>query len=202
MAFLEIRFPLDISYGATGGPGYKTDVVALGSGFESRNQNWLAARGSWDVAKACKNATMRRALLAFFRVAKGRAHGFRFRDWSDYKVVDEEGVLVATATPDVYQLVKRYQNTAGQEDRTIYKPVTAAIYEGVTLLVAGVDYTLDATTGLVTVAANSPPIVPTSWLGEFDIPVRFDTDKLDLTVEGNKEFFRASSIQVVELRQA
>ncbi len=43
MAFIETRFPDDISYGAAGGPGYQTDVVTVNSGAEQRNAAWQDA---------------------------------------------------------------------------------------------------------------------------------------------------------------
>lgn len=200
MPFLNIRFPLDISYNAVGGPGFMTQVVATAAGYESRNQLWAEARGSWNVAKACRNDLMRAKLISFFRVAKGRANGFRFRDFTDYTVKAGEGVLAATSTPDVYQLNKRYTNVGGTHDRKITRPVTAAIYNGSNnLLVAGVDYVLNGDTGLLTML-GSPAATPSYWLGEFDVPARFDIDKLDLTIE-DIDFFRAQSIQVVELRE-
>jgi uncharacterized protein (TIGR02217 family) len=43
--FHEVQFPPDISYGASGGPGYRTTVITTVSGHERRNSNWTAARG-------------------------------------------------------------------------------------------------------------------------------------------------------------
>lgn len=204
MSFLDVRFPLDISYGAVGGPEFSTEVVAFKSGLEQRNQNWDVARCSWDVAKACKNRALVGKLITFFRVAKGRAFSFRFRDFTDFTVARSEGVFVATDVPDVYQLAKKYRNEAGEpnaENRAILLPTTATIWDGDgTLLTAGIDYTLDPLGGLVTMAADSPPIVPAAWSGEFDVPVRFDIDKLPLTIE-DRDFWRSTSIQLIEVKE-
>ena len=43
MAFYEVQFPSSISFGAQGGPGYRTDVVVVSSGAETRNVTWAAA---------------------------------------------------------------------------------------------------------------------------------------------------------------
>lgn len=201
MAFLESpRFPTGISYGASGGPGYSTDVVVLGSGFEQRNQNWAAARCAYDVARACKTTDLRDALIAFFRIAKGKANGFRFKDFTDFEVSQSEGIL-SNLGGGQYQLQKRYSNAGGNEDRDIKKPVsgTVVVYNGSSVaLQAGTDYTLDATTGIITVG-GSPTPQPASWAGEFDVPVRFDTDQLRLVAE-DIEFFRSQAIPLVELR--
>jgi uncharacterized protein (TIGR02217 family) len=88
MAFHEVRFPDDIAYGATGGPEYLTSVVSMASGYEQRNANWSAARGKWNVASGLKHQAQLNTLIAFFRARKGKAYGFRFKDWTDYKVTD------------------------------------------------------------------------------------------------------------------
>ncbi len=85
MTFHEIQFPPDIAYGATGGPEYATTVVAMASGFEQRNANWSAARLKWNVASGLKHQAQLNTLIAFFRARKGRAYGFRFKDWTDYR---------------------------------------------------------------------------------------------------------------------
>jgi uncharacterized protein (TIGR02217 family) len=47
MSFVEVQFPSDISYGATGGPMFLTDVVATVSGHEQRNSKWSQARARY-----------------------------------------------------------------------------------------------------------------------------------------------------------
>jgi len=84
VAFHDIQFPPEISYGAQGGPEFSTSVITVKSGQESRNQNWSESRIKWDVSTAIKNQTDLEELIAFFRARKGRAHAFRFKDWSDY----------------------------------------------------------------------------------------------------------------------
>jgi uncharacterized protein (TIGR02217 family) len=83
--FHEVRFPDNIAYGATGGPEFATTVVATGSGHEKRNVNWSEARGRWDVASGLKKQAQIDELIAFFRARRGKAYGFRFKDWTDYK---------------------------------------------------------------------------------------------------------------------
>ena len=82
--FHEVRFPDNIAYGATGGPEFATTVVATGSGHEKRNVNWSEARGRWDVASGLKKQAQIDELIAFFRARRGKAYGFRFKDWTDY----------------------------------------------------------------------------------------------------------------------
>lgn len=197
MSFLDVRFPVTISYGAVGGPEWRTDVVILDSGHEQRNQNWSSARCRWDVAQACKTDAMRSALIAFFRVARGRANSFRFKDFTDFEVASGEGVLSAVGD-GTYQLQKRYTNAGGTYDRDITLPLSVLLYRNSTLLTEGVDYNLNDTTGVVT-PIGSPTTIPTSWIGEFDVPARFDTDRIGLVAE-DIDFFRSQSIPIIEVR--
>lgn len=162
MAFLEIQFPVGIARGAAGGPGYNTTMVVVNSGAEKRNQNWSAPLGVWDVAHGVKSQAQMDALIAFFRVVKGRANGFRFKDWLDYQATIANGLLgagVGTGLP-TYQLVKRYSNAAGSEDRSITKPVAGTLtpYRNTVEVVAGSgagQYAVDTTTGIVTFVADA-----------------------------------------------
>ena len=87
--FHEVRFPDNIAYGATGGPEFATTVVATGSGHEKRNVNWSEARGRWDVASGLKKQAQIDELIAFFRARRGKAYGFRFKDWTDYRATGQ-----------------------------------------------------------------------------------------------------------------
>lgn len=163
MAFIETpRFPENISYGAAGGPNYKTDVVMVNSGFEQRNINWLDARNTYDVSHGLRDETTKGDLIKFFRGVKGRAHGFRFKDWTDYQATVANGVLgtgVGTGGP-TYQLIKKYTAGSLVEDRTISKPVsgTITLYRAgspVTLGAAAGNASVDYTTGIVTFVPDS-----------------------------------------------
>ncbi len=198
MAFHEIRFPDDIAYGASGGPEFATTIVTMASGFEQRNINWQAARGRWDVASGLKNQTQLDTLLAFFRGRKGRAHGFRFKDWSDFRAT---GQLIGTGdgTNKTFQLVKNYTSGAGSESRIIKKPVsgTTKIYLNGVQLTSG--WSISSSTGIVTINTAPSNGVPVTADFEFDVPVRFDTDRMAVTIE----FFNLhqwSGIPIVEIR--
>ena len=199
MAFLDIQFPPRIAFNALGGPEYQTDVVVLASGHEQRNQNWAVARGQWDVAHAIKTAADKNALIAFFRVAKGRANSFRFKDWLDFEASLTEGVLTSLGG-GTYQLAKRYTNAAGSEDRNITLPVngTVVVKQGAVTLVSGGDYSINYATGVLTVI-GSPMPAPTAWSGEFDVPARFDTDRMQASII-DKAVYRWESIPIVEVR--
>ena len=197
-SFHEVQFPPDISYGASGGPGYSTTVVAMVSGHEKRNVNWSQARGSWNVAHGLKTRVQVADLIAFFRARKGKAYGFRFKDWTDY-----HGIVQPLGTGDgtirTFPLVKRYASGGETETRPIGKPVagTVRVYRNGTVIASG--WTVDLTTGLVTftIAPSAGAVVTADF--EFDVPARFDTDRMDLTAE-TYDLARWAQIPVVELR--
>ncbi len=180
--FADVQFPPDISYGSSGGPEYTTDLVITASGHEQRNVNWAQARLRYNVAKGVKNAAQLASLIAFFRARKGRAHAFRFKDWSDYRA-EAETLGTGNGSVTQFQLVKRYISGGVQETRAITKPVagTVQVYKNAVLQTSGVS--VNHTTGMVTFSAApaNGQVVTANF--EFDVPVRFDTDRLEATLD-------------------
>lgn len=210
MSFMETpRFPDAVAFWADGGAGYNTTVVILNSGFEQRNVNWAQSRGRWDISSGLRKSDDVAATIAFFRAVKGKAYGFRFKDFNDY----QQGTIapyfsLVTLSPIVFQMVKTYSPTgSGFTDiRTIQKPVSTAFVMkrlGVTL-VAGVgvnQYTLAAATGKVTMGAGSDTSPANfTWEGEFDVPVRFDTDEMKGHREPQGGFYEWNPIPLIEIR--
>jgi uncharacterized protein (TIGR02217 family) len=198
MSFHEVQFPTDIAFGAQGGPQYSTSVVAMASGYEQRNQNWAAARSSWNVASGLKNQTQLNTLLAFFRGRKGRAFGFRFKDWSDYQTTGE-AIGTGDGTNRIFQLTKTYTSGPSNEIRTISKPVagTVAVYLAGVVQTSG--FTIDTTTGLISFAVA--PVSGTAITADFqfDVPVRFDTDQMAVSLE-QYNLGQWSGIPIIEIR--
>ena len=196
--FHEVRFPPDISYGAVGGPGWSTSIVTTVSGHERRNANWSQARGRWNVAHGLKRREQVAELIAFFRARMGRAYGFRFKDWTDYQALAQTLGTGDGATKS-FQLVKRYASGGEVASRTITKPVagTVKLYRDGVQATSG--WSVDAATGLVTfTAAPAMGVIVTADF-EFDVPARFDTDQMELTIE-TYELGSWGQIPVVEIR--
>lgn len=182
MAFVEEQFPADISYGSAGGPEFSTDVVASVSGAEQRNSNWSQARARYNVAHGVKTQDQLAALIAFFRARRGRAVGFRFKDWLDYHMEDADFATGDGATRR-FQLAKPYESGGVTHWRTINKPVIGTVTITVDGLMAGSSATVDYSTGMVeftTPPANGAVLRASC---EFDVPVRFDTDRLSARLE-------------------
>lgn len=183
MAFVETRFPTDIAYGSAGGPEYNTDIVITQGGYEQRNINWSQARARYNVAHGVKTQLQLNTLIAFFRARKGRASGFRFKDWTDYQA---SGEVIGTGDGVItdFQLVKSYSDGGIIEERTINKPVQSSVNIYLdTVLESPANYSVDQVTGIVSfnVAPATSVVITADF--EFDVPVRFDTDRLSATLE-------------------
>lgn len=198
MAFVETRFPADISYGSAGGPEYSTDIIMIQSGYEQRNINWSAARARYNVAYGVRTQPQLDALIAFFRARKGRADGFRFKDWTDYKTTAQT-IATGNGSTTVFPLIKTYVSGSTSETRTIAKPVagTINIYLDGVLQTSGV--TVSTLTGLVTFTAApaNGKIITADF--EFDVPVRFDTDRLSASLD-SYGISSVHDIPLVEIR--
>lgn len=182
MAFYETRFPLDVALGFTGGPERRSELVALASGREERNQRWAGSRRRYNAASGVKQLDDLQAIFDFFEMAAGRVHGFRLRDWADWKSCAPQQtpgpfdqLLEATADPLEWRLAKTYGKAGFREwRRMIRKPVAGTVAVSVAGAPLASGWTVEATTGLVTFTA--PPATAPRAGFEFDVPVRFDTD--------------------------
>jgi uncharacterized protein (TIGR02217 family) len=211
MAFHDIRFPTGISVGASGGPERRTDIVVLGSGHEERNQRWADSRRRYDAGYGVKSLDDLQSVIAFFEERRGRLHGFRWKDHADHKScllteipeAEDQPVGLGDGAASEFRLVKRYGGSFAPWSREIAKPVIGTVKLTVdgALQTEGADYFVDYGSGLVTFDEGSIPgegAVITAGF-EFDVPVRFDTDRLEINLEG---FGHGSipSVPVVEIR--
>lgn len=183
MAFIETRFPTDIAYGSGGGPEYSTDIVITQSGYEQRNANWSQARARYNVAHGVKTQAQLDVLIAFFRARRGRADGFRFKDWTDYRATGQ-AIGTGDASTTAFQLVKTYASGGASETRTISKPVAGTVQVYVDAVPQNSSaFSAGLTDGMVTFAAPPASGAAITADFEFDVPVRFDTDRLAATLD-------------------
>ena len=196
--FHEVQFPPDISYGAAGGPGYSTSIVTTVSGHERRNANWASSRGRWNVAHGLKKREQVAALIAFFRARRGRAYGFRFKDWTDHQAF-AQALGVGDGATKTFQLVKHYPSGGVIETRVITKPVasTVKVYRDGVEATSG--WSVETATGLVTFSIAPAVGIQVTADFTFDVPVRFDSDQMDVTIE-TWELGTWGQIPVVEIR--
>lgn len=209
MSFHEVRFPASLSFGSVGGPERRTEIVELLNGFEERNSPWAHSRRRFDAGLGLRSLDDVETLVAFFEARAGQLHGFRWKDWSDFKsclpnaVVGPFDQIIGESDGETvsFQLVKRYASGPAAYLRPIAKPVegTVKVAVGGDPLQETIGFTCDHLTGIVTLAA-APEIGTTITAGfEFDVPVRFDTDRIQTSVAS----FRAGqvpNVPVVEVR--
>jgi uncharacterized protein (TIGR02217 family) len=208
MTFHEVRFPDAISRGARGGPERRTQIVELASGDEERNASWANSRRRYDVAYGIRRADDLAAVVAFFEARHGRLHGFRFKDWGDHKSCLPSGQPAPLDQPlgigdgvrTTFPLLKRYASGAQSWTRAITKPVAGTVRIALNGTEQASGWSIDAMTGVVTFA-SAPAAGATVTAGfEFDVPVRFDTDTLDVTLDLER-LGSITSIPLLEIRR-
>lgn len=195
--FHEARLPARLAFGCTGGIERRVDIVSLASGFERRTSPWTSGRRRYLIATSARPLDEIAELLAFFEARGGRLAGFRFRDPTDFKscipsaqpAMGDQVIGIGDGSRKVFQLVK-----AG---RTIAKPVAGTVK----VAVAGVaaPFSVDTATGLVTLVTAPATGASVTAGFEFDTPVRFDLDRLDVTLEGFSAA-RVTACALVEVR--
>lgn len=209
MAFHDIRFPANLSYGSLGGPQRLTDIVTLANGHEERSTPWAHARRKYDAGFGLRSLDDLEVLLAFFEARRGQLHAFRWKDWTDYKSCAlsaeispiDQRLGLGDGVKTRFQLTKRYASGAQEYLRPIKKPV-----ENMVLVAVGGDpkvldqeYFVDHATGIVTFDL-APDIGADVTAGfEFDVPARFDSDGVQTSVAA----FQAGEIPnvpIIEVR--
>ncbi|GAB4539838.1 MAG: DUF2460 domain-containing protein [Parvularculaceae bacterium] len=193
MAFHEVQFPSDISLGAEASIQRRTDIIALASGFEERNTPWAQSRRRYNAGYGVKSLDDIDAVIAFFEARQGPLHGFRWRDPFDFKSsapsaavtpLDQQ-IGTGDGATAAFQLAKTYQSGAETQARVIKKPVSGSVRIAIDGVEAadGVDFTVDATTGVVTFQSGAIPAGGAAVTAgyEFDTPVRFDTQELSFS---------------------
>ena len=209
MEFHEVRFPERLSVGSTGGPERRTDIVSLVGGREERNAPRAHSRRRFDAGVAVGSLDDVHEVIAFFEARRGQLHGFRWKDWLDFKSCApsaapsalDQAIGVGDGTTQAFQLTKRYEFGPEPYDRPIRKPVAGTVLVAVdgAARAEGLDFTLDAASGIVTLLAPPPAGAAITAGFEFDVPVRFDVDRIEASLSAI-EAGEIPSIPLVEVR--
>ncbi|MEM6727322.1 MAG: DUF2460 domain-containing protein [Pseudomonadota bacterium] len=207
--FHEVRFPPTLSFGSLGGPERRTEIVTLANGFEERNTPWAHSRRRYDAGVAMQSLDDMEAVIGFFEARQGQLFGFRWKDWSDYRSAAssqeigfaDQVIGNGDGTTTQFQLLKVYRSGDETYGRPIRKPVLGTVRIGVgdDEQNETIDYDIDYASGLITFASAPSEEAEITAGYEFDVPVRFDTAALQVSLAA----FRAGevpSVPVVEIR--
>ncbi|NGO53627.1 DUF2460 domain-containing protein [Allomesorhizobium camelthorni] len=203
-SFHDERFPAAISFGATGGPERRNEIVQLTSGREKRNARFAQSRHHYDAGTGVRSLADLHDILDFFEARRGSLHAFRFRDPFDMKscrpgetpTALDQTLGTGDGTNARFALVKRYGEGDDSYLRRISKPVAGSLKVAVAGVEA-VDFSFDEATSEIVFA---PAAIPASDLAvtagyEFDVPVRFDAERLSISLTA----FKAGQIPSIPL---
>jgi len=207
--FSEARLPARLAFGSTGGIERRTEVALLASGYETRATPWAHGRRRYSLAAALHSLDDVAELLAFFEARRGRLQGFRLTDFADSRScapsADPGPLDQLLGTGDgattAFALAKTYGTGSEAYARPIPKPVDGSVRVAVAgiELAAGRDFTADPVTGLVRFATPVSAGLSVTAGFEFDTPVRFDTDRIEVTLE-TFDTARIAATPLVEVR--
>lgn len=212
MAFHEVRLPTNISLNAVGGSGFKTTVLILASGAEQRNIDWSVPRGEWDIGYGIRTKANMDTLVNFFVARNGKAHGFRFKDHTDFQIgdkdnptTDNQSIGTGDGVKTVFQIFRRY--TSGGIDFDVDKTKIVSGTQNVlldnVLKTDPGDYSIDLNTGKITFVTAPAGSVDVEFAGEFDVPVRFDTDRMEINAlmfSVNSKLSSWPNVPIIEIR--
>ena len=205
--FDDLRFPLDIGRRAQVAPGFSTRIIETVSGHEQRTTDWADARMRFDAGPGVRSEEDVARLIAFFRARRGAARGFRFTDPYDndsgvfgaVRAADDQWIGTGDGNETRFPLVKRYGDGEEAQVRRITRPVAGSVRVAVDGVEPATGWSLDPL-GLVTF--DEPPAEGARVTAgfAFDVPVRFESDVLEI----DRETFRAGavpSVPLVEIRE-
>lgn len=207
--FLNETFPGNIAFGALGGPERRTEIVTLATGHETRNGRWADSRRRYDAGTGIRSLIDLRSVLALFEKARGRLYGFRLRDPFDFSSAENGGAPssldqalgTGDGTTTRFALTKTYGSGDLAYVRHIRLPDTSNVLVAIdgSEQMLGSDFLIDEETGelVFSVAPSNGASIAGGFL--FDVPVRFDTDRLDISLT-HFEAGDIPSIPLVEIR--
>ena len=208
MAFVETRFPVSISYGSTGGPGFSTGIVESDSGVEQRVARWSNPRHRFNVGYGIRSYDDLHTVKTFFIARQGSANGFRYKDWFDFTSASngrdtesdtDQNIGVGDNSNKDFQLRVQYTDGGVTRNRKIQKPVSGTVVIALDGTPQASGWTVNTTTGLVTftTAPTTDAVVTAGF--EFDVPVRFASDEVLTMTADNFGSGSAADIPLVEL---
>lgn len=180
--------------------------VEVSSGAQFINQVWSQTLRQYEVGFVPMVRESWEHLESLYEVTEGGAKGFLLADPKDSSATVASGVATSL-TATTFQLHKRYteQVSSRTKDRKITRPKASgfAIYNS-GVAIAPANYTLDDTTGIVTIPSG-PTASNLTWSGQFYVPVHFVEDNLDweMVISGSehRRFYAGPVCLLQEIRE-
>ncbi len=215
MGFHNVRFPTNVNYGSSGGPGFSTAITVLRSGVEQRVQRWSSPKRRYDASYTIRTPSDVYTVLEFYIARGGPANTFLYKDWTDYATTssgsthrsddssvtkDDVEIAVGDGSTTQFQLLKKYTSGGVTASRNIYHPISGTLLIAVdgTLQTETTHYTVNYTTGVVTfVTAPANNLSVTAGF-EFDVAVRF-AQEVDMSFAASIDSFDSNSVPSIPL---
>ena len=205
MSFHHARINDAVNTRIMGGPRRKTSVIEQTSGVEYRNTSWADSRRQYVISYQNRQARELEQLTSFFEVHGGKLIGFQYKDWTDYKScsvkdtpsASDQQIGVGDGETRVFQLTKTYEVGNLSYTRDVVLPLAGTVYVNVDGVPFGGILLPNGLVMLAEVPANNA-VITAGY--EFDVPVRFDTDELDIMSE-NPHIGSAQRISLIELKR-
>lgn len=216
-SFDNIRLPENIEQGAHGGAQFQTSLIPMTGGAEQRNVDWAYSRATWNIGYGIQSAFDFNVVHAFFYARRAKGHGWRFKDWSDYQL-NQEVIAIADGQTTSFQIIKTYEALGpAPYTRKITRPVDGTsfafdlntnIYLVPSTVVVYINGSVQSPStysvalgGIITFNFTPATNALIAVSCDYDIPVRFDSDNFDLSLE----LYNAGVVQplqIIELRES
>jgi uncharacterized protein (TIGR02217 family) len=175
-----------ISAGVRGKEVRKNDRTTTASGIKSVNLGWTRTLREYEIATIPLERADWDYIKAIYEITGAGAFGFLLEDPTDFKTtsttahVETTGVM-ASLGGGTYQLYKRYLHieSGRYSDRKITRPQETG-FQAYTAGGSTLTGTVDPETGIATISGT-----PATWVGRFYVPVHFQRDEVDWTLEAS-----------------
>jgi uncharacterized protein (TIGR02217 family) len=167
----------------------------------------MHSRRRYDAGYGVKSRADMHDVLEFFEERRGRFHAFLWRDALDYTSANDGGGISSNDQPlgtgdgttTEFALIKRYGGSFDPYDRPITKPQVLSVLVALDgAPISASDYDVNGLTGVLTFDTAPPGSSVVTAGFEFDVPVRFDIDHLDIELT-SFDAAAAPNIPVVEV---
>lgn len=202
-------FPVTISWGSKGGPGFDTAISAVDSKYEERTSRRAEALHAYDVAYGIKSAADLAAVKTFYYARRGALQGFKYKDWLDFTTASNHvsahsnaDVLIGTGdgSTTVFQMIKKYTDSGSTYTRTITKPISSGALVAVAAVNQVGNWSISESSGLITFT-SAPAVGLAITAGcAFYVPLRF-SKQMDARIEQTMDSFDNGSFEPITIEE-